>query len=56
MTSSMHDQHADHGHAPREPGNVAPQNGQQDRASHPEQSATGGGINAMAASATLHCA
>ena len=55
MTSSTHDQHGDHGYAPQQPGNVTPQSGQQDHGAHDEQSSTGGSINAMAASATLHC-
>ncbi len=43
MNSSTHDQHAGHGH-------MQPQSARGD-----EGAATGAGINAMAASATLHC-
>jgi uncharacterized cupredoxin-like copper-binding protein len=55
MTSSMHDEHADH--EPMQHGadqGVAP-SGQHDHGAHGGQPAMGGGINAMAASATLHC-
>ena len=55
MTRSMHDRHADHGQPSQEPSDVASQGGHQDHGAHDEQSASGGSINAMAASATLHC-
>jgi uncharacterized cupredoxin-like copper-binding protein len=54
MTSSMHDEHADHGHMPHGADHGAPHGDPQDHGAHDEQPA-GGGINAMAASATLHC-
>ena len=49
-TRSIHDQHADHvsDHA-------VPQSGQHDHGGHNEQESMGGSLNAMAASATLHC-
>ena len=50
MTSPTHDQHTGH-----EAGHAAPQSAQPDHSAHDEQPAMGGGINAMAASATLHC-
>ena len=55
MTRSMQDRHTDHGQPPQEPSDVASQGGHQDHGAHDEQSASGGSINAMAASATLHC-
>lgn len=55
MTSSMHDEHADHGHMHHQTEHGAPEEGQQDHGAHTEQPAMGGSINAMAASATLHC-
>ena len=45
MTGSMHDQHAAHGGVKH----------QADHGGHTEQLGKGGSINAMAASATLHC-
>jgi uncharacterized cupredoxin-like copper-binding protein len=50
MTSSMHDEHADHGQMQHGADHGDPQ----DHGAHDGQPA-GGGINAMAASATLHC-
>ena len=54
MTGSMHDQH-DHGEMQHQAAHPAPPSSQQDHQAHDQQPATGGGINAMAASATLHC-
>ncbi|MDQ4035507.1 MAG: DUF4396 domain-containing protein [Chloroflexota bacterium] len=54
MTSSLHDQHVEHGPTERQADHAAMQAGQHDHGAHHEQP-TGGGINAMAASATLHC-
>jgi uncharacterized cupredoxin-like copper-binding protein len=54
MTSPTHDEHAGDGHMQHGADRAAAHGGPQDHAAHDEQPA-GGGINAMAASATLHC-
>jgi uncharacterized cupredoxin-like copper-binding protein len=55
MTSSMHDEHADHGQVQHGTDPDATPSGQEDHGAHGGQPAMGGGINSMAASATLHC-
>jgi uncharacterized cupredoxin-like copper-binding protein len=54
MTRSMHDQHADHEQMQHHATDPDPPSGQQDHGANHEQPAAGG-INSMAASATLHC-
>jgi uncharacterized cupredoxin-like copper-binding protein len=55
MTSSMHDEHADHGQMQHGADQAAAPSNQPDPGAHGGQPAMGGGINTMAASATLHC-
>jgi uncharacterized cupredoxin-like copper-binding protein len=55
MTSSMHDEHAGHGQVQHGADHAAAPSDQPDHGAHGGQPAIGGGINAMAASATLHC-
>jgi uncharacterized cupredoxin-like copper-binding protein len=55
MSTSPHDQHADHERMQHTAGPGAPPTGEHDHGANGGQRAMGGGINAMAASATLHC-
>ena len=55
MTTSTHDRHADHEQMQHEAGHDDPPSGEQAHGAHGGQPAMGGSINAMAASATLHC-
>ena len=55
MTSSTHDQHAGHGQMQHGADHDAPPTGLEAHGAHGGQPEMGGGINAMAASATLHC-
>ena len=54
MTSSMRDEHAEHGQM-QQADHAAAQSDHPDHGAHDGQPAMGGDINAMAASATLHC-